>query len=264
METKASMSKKNTTSAKNARERMRAERERQAAAQKRRDRMLQLGIAIVVVVVLVGVGGLVVWQRGQQGGAAPNDVAKIADGKADTGAGGLGDPISGPGEDDAPVLVEIYEDFLCPHCGSFERSAGDYMKEQADAGKIKVVYYPVTLEMFEEPTKLAANAYVCAVNKDPDKAQDYHAALYEQQQQWSNDQLIEVAKQTGITSQGFSSCVNNSEYKGYLDSMNKAMTERGESGTPAVFVNDKKIEGPAGGELGVAELQTAVNEATKS
>ena len=96
-----------------ARAQLQAQRAKQAEADRRKERLLRVGIAIGVVVVLVAIGGLVQWQRSK----VDTDAAFPA-GATD----GLGSGV-GVGKAEAPVLVEAFEDFACPHCAEFETNA---------------------------------------------------------------------------------------------------------------------------------------------
>ena len=45
---------------------------------------------------------------------------------------------------DAKVQVDLWEDFQCPHCKEFEMVSGNYVNDLVRAGKIKIVYHPMT------------------------------------------------------------------------------------------------------------------------
>ncbi|PRC52888.1 hypothetical protein C6A85_56630, partial [Mycobacterium sp. ITM-2017-0098] len=47
------------------------------------------------------------------------------------------------GTDEPKVVVGIYEDFLCPHCGVFEQQFGPTISKLVDAGAIAADYYMV-------------------------------------------------------------------------------------------------------------------------
>ena len=47
------------------------------------------------------------------------------------------------GSADAPVLVEVYEDFMCPARGNFEAAAGAALREMTADGSVRVVFRPM-------------------------------------------------------------------------------------------------------------------------
>ncbi len=48
----------------------------------------------------------------------------------------------GVGDDNAPVHMIIYEDFLCPACGYVESQTHEQLQAAADAGKVHLEYRP--------------------------------------------------------------------------------------------------------------------------
>lgn len=252
------MSRKSTkSSARSAREKLRAERARQAELAKRRDRAVKLGIGGIVVLVLAVIGGLVWWQGSQSAtpGVAPPGVvwgAEQGDGEPGMGEGiGVGDP-------DAPVVVEIYEDFMCPHCANFEADASEMIKEATEAGTARFVYYPVTLTNFGQPSVEAANAYACAEREG--KGLQLHDALYlEGGSQWNDEQLVALGESVGLESAEFQSCVEDLEFEDWVHSMDSSDASRQIQQTPTIFVNNE----PFGedGDMSGAGLKIAIEQA---
>lgn len=244
------MSKK-TQSPKSARDRMRAERAKRAEQDRRRDRMLRIGIAALVVVIIAAIGVAVQWQRASidttasypQGVALgyKNDNGKPVTGNPGHGAG-MGNGI-GRGDKDAPVVIETFVDFACPHCQKFESEAGSTLDSYVKQGKARVVTYPVTLNEFGRPTELAANAYACAVNESGAKGAKYFNALYANySQSWTNAQLTDLGDQVGVSSGKFHNCVKSDAFAEWVRSMDQTATDRGMQGTPTVFVNGKQLD----------------------
>lgn len=248
------MSKKTGT----ARAQLQAQRVKQAEAERRKERMMRIGIAIGVVVVLVAIGGLVQWQRSQVDTDA-SFPAGVAAGFVKAGAAkptaGLGSGV-GVGEKDAPVLVESFEDFLCPHCAEFESSAEQTLNEYVEKGQIRLVYYPLTLSGFGRETELAANAFACAT--DQGKGREFHDALFANPQEWTNAKLVELGKSVGLDSAKFSTCVNKDTFSEWVKSIDQTGTDRQVAGTPTIFVNGTALPE---GDTSVDGLRTAVNAA---
>ncbi len=62
--------------------------------------------------------------------------AKGAPALADTYGLGVGDP-------DAPVKVEVFEDYQCPYCMQFEEASHEELQQAAAEGDVYLVYRPM-------------------------------------------------------------------------------------------------------------------------
>ena len=101
--------------------------------------MLITVVALIAVAVVV-LGG-VVWMAQRGGEANPITFGDTADELieiTDTGVIALGEP-------DAPT-VQIWEDFNCPGCASFEGQYGPLLSEAVDAGDLRVEYHMVDFQ----------------------------------------------------------------------------------------------------------------------
>lgn len=162
------------------------------------------------------------------------------------------------GKDTATVTVDVYEDFLCPICGTFEKTYGATIKQAVDDGKVKIRYHilPMLSSRSNPPGYSAdsANAGLCAA--DAGKFNAFHAALFAKQPEegeagYTKDQLIKLGKDVGVTSASFESCVQNQTYKSQLDDL---MTQTSNDpvlkdpdtgrfrGTPSVAANGKLVD----------------------
>ncbi|KJK50412.1 hypothetical protein UK23_10415 [Lentzea aerocolonigenes] len=130
------------------------------------------------------------------------------------------------GKDTATVTVDVYEDFLCPICGTFEKTYGTQIKTAVEDGKVKIRYHVLPmLDRLSKPagySSLSANAGLCVA--DEGKFNEFHGALFSFQPEegeagYTADQLIQLGKDLGITSSGFESCVRNNTYKSSLDEL---------------------------------------------
>jgi protein-disulfide isomerase len=130
------------------------------------------------------------------------------------------------GKDSATVTVDVYEDFLCPICGTFEKTYGSDIKKAVDDGKVKVRYHILPmLNRLSNPEGYStdsANAALCVA--DDGKFNAFHAALFAKQPEegeagYTKDQLIKLGKEVGVTSAGFEACVQNQTYKTQLDEL---------------------------------------------
>lgn len=116
------------------------------------------------------VGGLL-WQFDQRLRRLEEGVNPLVEGTAQGGApqerlppapvliGGL----PSLGRTSAPLVVIEFADFQCPYCRSFALSAlPEIKRELVDTGRIRLVYFPMPLEMLHDRAVPAAMTAFCA------------------------------------------------------------------------------------------------------
>jgi protein-disulfide isomerase len=147
------------------------------------------------------------------------------------------------------VVLSMYEDFLCPHCGNFEQKMGPTVQQLIDTGAVQADYYMVSLPPLDTAqsqhysSRAGAAAY-CVADADTSPGKDafrrFHAALYAQQPGETsttfptNAQLIETARLAGVASQALSDCINTGKYTSMVQGLVQAT---GIQFTPTIKVN---------------------------
>lgn len=229
----------------------RAAAAREAAKRRERQRRLRNVGAVIAVVALVAVGVII-------------QAVRTSDGDPGVPAGVVRDYGLPAGSTDAPVLVEVYQDYLCPACGRFEREAGPVLEQMIEDERIRVVYYPVAfLDRFSTTrySTRAVNAVACAA--DQGAALAMQDLLFEQQPPeggpgLSNGRLIELGARAGASGSGFQRCVRQEEYRPWTfratDAASKARVVR----TPTVRVDGEELSLPT-----VDALRAAVRAAER-
>lgn len=202
---------------------------------------------IAVLAVLLGVGYLV-----QSGRDTTGDEAKTPGGSSvdvgdlevtanvDKYGLGVGDP-------DAPVKVEIFEDFLCPYCKQFEDASNDYLRQAAADGKVYVVYRPIAF--LNEYSARALNTF--AVVQDtagPQEALAFHDALFADQPSEAGAMpddawLVERAVDAGATETKVEAGIKTDDFRQWILNGADDASKRGVSGTPSVFVDGEPVSG---------------------
>ncbi|HET6210894.1 MAG TPA: MauE/DoxX family redox-associated membrane protein [Jatrophihabitans sp.] len=181
------------------------------------------------------------------------------------------------GNQQAPVLVELYEDFQCPICNNLEQ--GGLTKDfdaKIKATTIKVNYHVMSfLDSSSNGNRYssrAANAGYCAADQSVDAFQKFHDLLYGKNGDGQNNQpaegsngrpdsqLIDWGKQAGISSADFSTCVTSDQHKDLVAGVTDAASKRGVNGTPTVFVNGKQV-GKDSSVPTVAQIDAAIQDA---
>ncbi len=152
----------------------------------------------------------------------------------------------------APVTVIEYADFQCPFCGRFFKDVAQPVKTNyVNTGKVRFVYRDFTF-LGEESTK-AAEAARCA--GDQGKFWDYHDYLFTHQQgenqgHFSNPNLKSFAKELGLNTSAFNSCLDSDKYAKAVADSTAEGSKAGVQGTPKGFimVNGKTVSTIDGAE----------------
>lgn len=236
------------------RDRLRQEQEKQAREQRMRTRIT---IAVVGVAVLALVG-VVVW------------VAALAiNGNKDTassgGTAGGGNYTLTVGDASAPVTVDIYQDFMCPYCGQFERANGTDLKDLVESKTAKLVIHPMAfLDDSSQGTKYstrAANALVTVAKNEPDKVLAFNAVLYANQPDentvgLTDSQIGDYARSVGV-SDATVTIFAQKKYTDFVASATQAAFDEGIQSTPTVKLNGTKFDGNL---ITAGPLKTAIEK----
>ncbi len=177
------------------------------------------------------------------------------------------------GNQQAPVLVDLYEDFGCPDCASVQQSGlAKSLADKVKATNIKVNYHMVSFldsESNGDYSSRAANAGYCAADQSPEAFSKFHDILLGknasgQSNQPANgrpdSQLIAWGKEAGIASANFSTCVTSNQHKELVAGVTDEASKRGVTGFPTVFVDGQRLN-DNGDSVTVAQVDTAIASA---
>jgi protein-disulfide isomerase len=209
--------------------------------------------AVAIVVVLAVVVGVGLWlQHRNKPAELPVGVPLAAAGPQYPVAE-QGDTVV-TGNPQAPVTIDVYEDFLCPICGQFEKLYHPRLAQAAADGKAKVVYHPVAiLDDRSEPagySTLAAGATFCAA--EAGIFPRYHDSLFAAQpteggRGWTSAQLQQLGHTLGA-GDGFARCVQAGAERRITAATETAsryisgLRSDHRFGTPSVLVNGAVID----------------------
>jgi protein-disulfide isomerase len=165
------------------------------------------------------------------------------------------------GNPDAPVRIDVFEDFQCPSCRAYtENYEPLIIANDVPMGR---VYYVFRQWPFIGPESLqAANASMCANAQG--RFWDYHDMLFTNQGTengggFSDRRLTAFAEQLGLNMTDFNTCFKKNEYQSEIQSDYSEGTKLGVSGTPAIFVNGVQIA--PGFIPSYDDIERAINEA---
>jgi protein-disulfide isomerase/uncharacterized membrane protein len=166
------------------------------------------------------------------------------------------------GNPNAKVKIVEFSDFECPYC----QRAANVFKSLLEKYKDDVAFYFVNYPLdkacnanmqrdLHKSACMAAYASVCA--QEQNKFWDYHDLLFVNQGKFSDDNLKSYANQTGLDENKFNSCLSSAKTKSWIKSDIELGQKAGIQGTPAVFLNGRKLNGWNDPEV----LETIIQEA---
>ena len=166
----------------------------------------------------------------------------------------IDDPVIG--DPNAPVTIVEYSEFECPFCGAFmgtNQMALDYLKNNdpsyvaaypeikknyVDTGKVKIIFKNFVVH---DTAFKAAEASECA--NEQGKFEEYYETLFENYEALEVSDLKGYAKQLGLDTTQFDSCLDTGKYTEEVNNDIEDGTLAGVSGTPAFFINGELVAG---------------------
>jgi protein-disulfide isomerase len=145
------------------------------------------------------------------------------------------------GDKNAPVTIIEFSDFQCPYCARFYLQTLPLIeRDYINTGKVKLVYKHFPLR-FHQYAEKAAEASECA--NEQGKFWEYHDIIFKNQRDLSIGNLKKWAKELALDTKKFNSCLDSGKYKSKVNTNIQEGSNAGVSGTPAFFVNGKKLVG---------------------
>ncbi|MFI5492913.1 DsbA family protein [Actinoplanes sp. NPDC051859] len=210
----------------------------QLAREKRRKVTLWTSVGVVFVLVMAGLIGWSVAAGQEQDNAGKLTVPPVAVDEGTAFARGSG-----------PVVVDIYEDFMCPICKEVETMTGPTVKQLVDTQKITVRYHPIAiLDRYSSTQYSTRSAGAAAAAAQGGKFFEFHEALFAQQPPENSAglddaKLVEIGKSVGLD-QTFADAVTGKTYTAWATKVTDTASARGVTGTPTFFVAGKKLDSP--------------------
>jgi protein-disulfide isomerase len=228
------------------------------AAQARKERNRRVALIAGIVVLLGAIVAAGAWYGGG-GGTGSNGTDKGAQ------AVSAGSTYLKVGSSQAPVKIVIYEDFLCPYCRELEASTRDFLRENADKGKVYVEYRPINLLRQYAYSAKALNAWAAVLkHASPEAALELHNLFYDNQpyeqaaDQVTDAQIAAWVKQAGGDNAQVRDAMATKDTS-FFDATNAEMSDKNIKGTPTVFINGKELPVVAVPQM-TSQIETAVEQ----
>ena len=142
------------------------------------------------------------------------------------------------GAKNAPVEIVEFSEFQCPFCSRVTPTIKQILQEYGN--KVKVVFKHNPLP-FHKDAQLASEAALAAGEQG--KFWEMHDKLFENQKALDRASLEKYAQEIGLNVAKFTKALDSGAFKGAIEDDKKLASEVGVRGTPAFFINGKKLVG---------------------
>lgn len=151
------------------------------------------------------------------------------------------------GDPQATVTIQVWEDFLCPHCRDWTATVEPKLfNEYIKTGKVRLEFHPLPLAGFAPASTMAGLAAECAA--DQNLFWQYHDRLFEAQEEgqagYTEPRLLEKAKTVGLDESQFTQCLASRQHQPKLDASWKTANELGLDSTPSILINGTRMAYP--------------------
>jgi protein-disulfide isomerase len=198
--------------------------------------------ALVAGVVLIAAIVLLQKPATTGGGTAGGPDASFA-APAEIPPGDLGDTPGSLGNANAPLTMEITEDFQCPICGRFSNEQlGRLIDDFVRPGLLRIVAHDVDFLDRGSSTESLDAAAAAGCAGEQGRYWEYHAWLYanqhgENQGAFSPDRLRAIAGRVELDESSFAACLAGPTERAKVTAATNAALAAGISGTPTFVVN---------------------------
>jgi len=153
------------------------------------------------------------------------------------------------GPNDAAVKIKIFSSLTCPHCADFHNQVVPKIKKNyVDSGKVQLIFIDFPLD------QASFNASKLLHCLDKKQKINFLDIIYKDQKTWTNgsnineinNNLKEIVKNLGISSEQFDKCLNNEIISDkILNGRIEGHQKYSINSTPTIIINEKKFEGSA-------------------
>lgn len=250
-----------------AREKARQLREEHQKKERRNRLLLQGGVALAAIAI-IAIIALVLVNSVRPAGPGPRNMAsdgiRIGEGFAVIPTPALPEgnrPVVSAANADGVVDIQVVLDYLCPICGEFEATNGEFISTLVESGAATIEYRPIAIltsrSAGTEYSLRAANAAACVADTASAAFFDFNASLYAEQPEEGSPglddaRLVELAAAAGAGSDAVERCIIERQFESWV----KAATDRAVAGplairdveldriegTPTIFVNGALYE----------------------
>jgi protein-disulfide isomerase len=207
-----------------------------------------VAVALIAMLSVVGVTAFVLVNSGDEPGAGP-DTAGASTGASTDSASPKppADPAAGLVVGTGPVRVDVYVDYQCPPCSSYEEATADVLAGYVSSNRVTLAIHPVAFIDHRSKNKYATRAAAAAAcAHDEGKLLEFHSHLLRNQpaedtEGPTDNEFVTAGESLGLGS-GFATCVTGQKKLTWVRQATSAAQGNGVSSVPAAFVNDQGID----------------------
>lgn len=216
----------------------------QAVAAQRKGRLTQILVISAVALVVIGIiGSAVIISIVTQNSRRP-----VVDTTVPL-AGGTEVPFAVDGSAirlgpaDAKVTIDLYVDYSCPHCKSYDLATAETYEQLVGEGNVAVKYHLIQFQ--EASYSLAAGSASAAVAvNQPQDWLAFSSAMFvnqtEQTSTWNNADFQPFAQQQGVTNETALQEIGEGKYASWVKSNTQDAVQNGVDRTPTVIMNGER------------------------
>ncbi len=161
------------------------------------------------------------------------------------------------GNDDAPIKIVEFADFMCPACRDFSLEVRPKLMPYIQSGEAQLVFYDFPLGGAHVHSFLASRAARCGGDQQVNGEDGYwpmHEKLFQEQPTWSAqrdvvDTFVGYAKDVGLNEREFEKCLKSDKYADVVTANRMVGDELGVNSTPTVLVNNRQVGGRTVGDM---------------
>ncbi|RLM59284.1 DsbA family protein [Halobellus sp. Atlit-31R] len=150
------------------------------------------------------------------------------------------------GPEDAPVTVDVFEDFTCSHCRDFTLSVAPKIKSNyVDAGDVRYRFFDFPIPVSNWSWLAASAARAVQDRSDAETFFSFSERVYENQGRLDDDgyQIVfDIASDLGLDGCTVAAAAEQESYRPVAEQDRETGSDRGVTGTPAVYVNGELLD----------------------
>lgn len=215
-----------------------------ADAHKRRAAVTWIVAGVIVVGLMSALVAFIV-RQGAVGDVSIAGPSSAPVGSSDGGFGVGSSGVVGKDLDASHVRLDIYFDFICPACGSFEQTQSATLDELRAAGTVDVYYHPLSYQddksLGTRYSTRAASAAVLVAEESPESFVAFVESLFANQPSegttgLSDDEIQSLASAAGVPDEVVVK-IPDHEYASWVRSASETASKEGVRYTPTLGFN---------------------------
>jgi protein-disulfide isomerase len=221
-----------------------SKRQKMREQQRRKQSLNRLGVILFVTVAALLISFFLIWPN-----LKASDVSNIVQITPISHVV----PVKGTsmGNPDAPVKMDVWEDFQCSGCMSYSKNLEpQILQTYVETGKVYYTFhfYPF-IDGGQGESQDAANAAMCAAEQG--RFWDYHAITFanwigENAGSFTRPRLIAFAQNIDLDMTAFDQCFQENKYSAQIQQDVEEGSKLGVPPTPGIFINGKMVVSSAG------------------